>query len=184
MVDDIIQNDNTLYKKYKSNKKLKLKGIKYFTTPIIAKDLSDELIFIKNPHKPSAYLSSEYREINKDDFKTIVKKSNVSKEFPTYFEELSFSMDEFILNSISSLFYILKNTSTNKQIEIATFIKLLTIILRQYGITKNYDEVKEFYSKNAWKQGFNHKTSRDPDKLIDLYSSTGKKRGFSYITLE
>lgn len=184
MVDTTYEDKKSLYNKYKAKKKLKLKGMKYFINPIIAKDLADELSFIKNPKKSSAYLKSEYKEINKDDFKKILKKSNITKEFPAYFEELTFVMDEFIFYSINSLYYTLKNTSSNKQIEILTFIRLLTNILRQYGVTKSYDEVKEFYSKNAWKQGFNHKTSRDPDKLVDLYSSTGKKRGFSYITLE
>lgn len=184
MVEETIENRKKLYNKYESPKKLKLKGMKYFTDPVIAKDIYDKLNFIKNPNNPAESLKSEYKEITEVDFKTILRQTNFTKEFPPYFENLSFTMDEFILNSINSLFYVLKKSDTKKQIEIKTFIHLLTNCLKMYGISKNYDEVKEFYSKNAWKQGFTHKASRDPDKLVDLYNSTGKKRGFSYITLE
>src|SRR5690606_32756412 len=102
--------------------KLKLKGIKYFTDPVAAKDLAKDLEFIKNPKKFSNYLKSEYRQINEEDFKKILRKTNLSKEYPPHFEKLSFTMDEFILNSINSLFHVLMILDHKIQIEIKFFL--------------------------------------------------------------
>ena len=47
MVEKIFEDKKTLYNKYKSSKKLKLKGIKYFTNPIVAKDSICKFEFYK-----------------------------------------------------------------------------------------------------------------------------------------
>lgn len=182
MVADTFNDENKLYNKYESLKKLKLKGIKYFTSPVIAKDASTELNFIKNPKKSSNYFSSEFREINENDFMTILRKTSGSKSLPARFNEISFNMDNFLLNSIKGLYYILKNEKRN-QIEIKLFITFLKDLLFQYGISISKEELEDFYSKNAWKLGFKHTPSRDPDKYIILYNKNGKKNRFSYINL-
>lgn len=79
---------------------------------------------------------------------------------------------------------MIKNTEKRNQFEIKVFIKLLKKLLLEYDIVKSYDEVEEFYAKNVWKLGFKHNPSRDPDKFVDLFNRLGKKRRFSYISLE
>ena len=64
------------------------------------------------------------------------------------------------------------------------FLRLLKKFLQEYDISKSYDEIEEFYAKNVWKLGFKHNPSRDPDKFVVLYNRLGKKRNFSYISLE
>lgn len=184
MVNDIFQDNESLYDHYNSPKKLNLKGIKYFTEPIVAKDLSSELSFIKNKDKSSNFLNSEYREISEVDFKNIVKKSNLTKEYPAYFETVSFSLDDFLLDAINGIYAIIKMTESRNQYEIKIFIKLLKKFLYEYDIIKSIDELEEFYSKNVWKLGFKHNPSRDPDKFVYLYNRSGQKRNFSYISLE
>lgn len=183
MVEETFEDDKKLYNKYAAPKKLKLKGVKYFTDPIPAKDLVKDLEFIKNPKKFSNDLKSEYKEISKKDFKKILLKSNITKEYPAYFENVSYKMDEFILNSIKALFVILSKTEKRNQIEIISFLKLLKKFLQQFGISRSYDEIADYYSKNAWKLGFKHYPSRDPDKFFYLFSQDGKKVKFTYISL-
>ncbi len=184
MVDEVYQDNETFYDHYCSPKKLKLKGIKYFTKPVVAKDIADDLDFIKNKNKPSNYLSSEYREINERDFKKIIRKTSLTKEYPAYFESVSFSLEDFLLSSISGLYKVIRRTEKRNQFEIKTFLKLLQKLLNEYDISKSYEEVEEFYAKNVWKLGFKHNPSRDPDKFVVLYNRSGKKNNFSYISLE
>lgn len=183
MVDEVLENDEILYDHYNSSRKLKLKGMKYFTNPIVTKDLAKSLKFIKNDKKPSSFFKSEYREISKEDFKKILNKSSLSTEYPTYFEEMSFTLDEFLLNAIKGLYNLLRKTEKRNQIEIKTFITLLNQFLQPYEISKSYNEIGEFYSKNVWKLDLKHEPSRDPDNSIFLYNSQGKKRKFGYISL-
>jgi hypothetical protein len=184
MVDEVYQDNETLYDHYCSPKKLKLKGIKYFTEPVVALDISDDLVFIKNKKKPSNYLSSEYREIDEKDFKKIIRKTSLTKEYPAYFESVSFSLEDFLLSSINGLYMVIKRTEKRNQFEIKTFLKLLHKLLKEYGVSKSYEEIEEFYARNVWKLGFKHNPSRDPDKFVVLYNRFGKKNNFSYISLE
>ena len=184
MVDETIKNDKSLYDHYNSQKKLKLKGMKYFTRPIIAKDLYKDLRFLKRGKKHGNYLNSEYREINKEDFYKILNKSSLSKEYPTYFEKMTVTMDEFLINSIIGIYTLLRKTGERNQIEIKTFTKLLHSFLQPYEINKSYSEIEEFYARNAWKLDFKHNPSRDPDKFVTIYNRHGKKLRFSYISLE
>ena len=140
MVDDIFQNSETLYNHYNSPKKLNLKGIKYFTEPIVARELSSELSFIKNKDKSSNDFTSEYKEISKEDFKKIIKKTTLTKNYPAYFERVSYTMDDFLLNTINGLYSIIKITENRNQFEIKIFLKLLKKILLEYGISKSYEE--------------------------------------------
>ena len=81
MVDEVFQDNKPLYEHYESPKKLKLKGIKYFTTPIVTRDLASKLKFVENENKSSNYFTSEYREISADDFQHL-NKSSLTKKFP------------------------------------------------------------------------------------------------------
>ena len=93
-------------------------------------------------------------------------------------------MDDFLLNAIKGLYAVIKKTEKRNQFEIKMFIKLLKKFLQEYDISKSNDEIEEFYAKNVWKLGFKHNPSRDPDKFVFLYNRLGKKRNFSYISLE
>ena len=100
MVDELYEDNETLYDYYFSTQKLHLKGIKYFTEPVVARDIADDLNFIKDKKKSANYLKSEYKEINEQDFKNIIRKTSLRKEYPAYFERVSFTMDDFLLNAI------------------------------------------------------------------------------------
>ena len=89
-------------------RKLKLKGIKYFTKPIVAKDIASELTFIENNENSAKYFKSEYKEILEDDFKNILRKTSLTKEYPAYFEKMSYNLDDFLLNSIKGLYLVIK----------------------------------------------------------------------------
>lgn len=184
MVEEIYKDNEIIYDHYYSPKKLKLKGIKYFTEPIIAKDIVADLTFIENKKKSANYFKSEFREITEEDFKNIIRKSSLTKEYPAYFEEVSYTLDDFLLNSIKGLYLVIKKTENRNQFEIKMFLKLLRKFLQEFDINKSNDEIEEFYAKNVWKLGFKHNPSRDPDKLVALYNRLGKKRNFSYISLE
>lgn len=184
MVKETYLDNKTIYNHYCSPKKLKLKGMKYFTDPLVAKDMANDLEFVKNKEKPANDFKSEYKEITEEDFKAILRKVSLTKEYPAYFENVSFTMEDFLLNSINGLYNVIKRTEKRNQFEIKSFIKLLKKLLNEYGISKSYDEIEEFYARNAWKLGFKHNPSRDPDKFVALYNRLGKKRNFSYISLE
>lgn len=184
MVDDIVKDGEPLYDYYYSPRKLRLKGIKYFTEPVVARDMADVLDFIDDPQKSASKFKAEYREISEKDFKNIIRKTSLTKEYPAYFESVSYSLDDFLLNAIMALFEVVRLISDRNQFEIKTFLKLLRKFLQEYNISRSYEEVEEFYARNVWKLGFKHNPSRDPDKFVFLYSKSGKKRNFSYISLE
>lgn len=184
MVDQVYENNDPLYDHYESKKKLKLKGVKYFSTPIVTRNLAEKLEFIENVNLSAKYFKAEYREISRGDFQTIFNNGSLTKDFPAYFETVSFTLDEFLINSISFLYSLLQKYEKRNQIEIKIFLKLLKKSLQSYGMSKSYEEIEDFYAKNAWKLGFKHNPSRDPDKFVELYNRNGKKRNFSYISLE
>lgn len=184
MVEDTFEENKILYNKYASTKKLKLKGMKYFTQPIIAKDFYNDLNFIQNKKYPLNYLNVEYREIDEDDFNKILSNGDITKNYPYNYDEVSFNLENFILNSMKGLYRVIKEIETQNQLEIKVFLKLLRKFLLEQGISKDLDELEEFYSYNAWKLNFKHNRSRDPDRSVILYNRIGKKRIFSYISLE
>ena len=102
-------------------------------------------------------------------------KTSLTKEYPAYFEKVSYTMDDFLLNAIKGLYCLIKITETRNQFEIKMFLKLLKKFLQEYDLSKSYDEIEEFYAKNVWKLGFKHNPSRDPDKFVYLYNRSGKK---------
>ena len=146
--------------------------------------LSANLNFIKNSKKPSNYFGLEYREINEADFNKILSGSDLSKKYPSKYDELNFTYDEFILNSMRGLYKVIREIETKNQLEINIFLRLLRKFLSEQGISKDLEELEGFYSKNAWKLNFKHNRSRDPDRSVILYNRLGKKRIFSYISLE
>lgn len=183
-VDEIYQDAQDLYDYYFSKKKLKLKGVKYFSKPISTIDIADELDFIEKKDKSSSYFRSEYREISKDDFTRIWKKSSLIKSLPSYLEEVNMSFREFMLSTIKAVYNFVKHYEKRKQIEIKTFLSLLKKFIDEYDISKSIAEIQDFYSKNAFELGFRHLPSRDPDKFVPLYMPSGEKKNFAYISLE
>lgn len=184
MVDEVYEDNKKLYGYYNSKRKLKLKGVKYFTQPIKSADISKDLSFIKDPKRRGYFFRSEFKEISQEDFKFIFKQSSLTKSFPSYFEVFAMKEDEFILKTIKMLSLLLKYSNNRKQIEIKSFLVLLKKVLEQYDIIKSLDEVKEFYIKNVWKLGLKHNPSRDHEKSVLLYTSNGSKKNFSFISLE
>ena len=183
-VEEAYQDQNDLYDYYFSKKKLKLKGIKYFSKPISTIDVVDMLDFIENKNKSSSYFRAEYREISKEDFTRIWKRADLIKAFPSYLEEVSMSFKEFMLSTIKAVYNFVKYYEKRKQIEIKTFLNILKKFLDEYNVKKSMAEIQEFYSRNAIELGFRHLPSRDPDKFVQLYLSPGEKKNFAYISLE
>ena len=183
-VDELFQNNKKIFDYYSSRRKLKLKGIKYFAKPISIGEFTQQFDFIIDKEHPSRYFNSEYREITKDEFSSIYKKANLIKEFPSYLEEVNMTLKEFIINTIHSVYNFVKHYEKRKQIEIKSFIKILKAFLDSYGIKKSIQELQDFYSIHAIELGFRHVPSRDLDKFVPLYLSTGEKKNFAYISLE
>lgn len=185
MVDETYADKESLYDGYyNSKKKLKLKGIKYFSKPISTKDIADKLDFIEKKDKSANYFKAEYKKISKKDFAAVWKRADLIKEYPEYLDVINMSLKDFILKTINNLYHLLKKFENRKQIEIKKFIILLRKILSEYGIAKSFDDLQDFYSKNVHELGFKHVPSRDPDKFVPLYTPLGDKRNFAYISLE
>ena len=182
-VEDAFDDPAYLLESLKSRKKIKLKGIKYFTEPIPVKDIAGNLKFIKDKENLPYPFKSEFMEINEEDFNYITRRMNSSKTFPGYFEKLSFTMDEFLNSSIKGTYELVKNTEESNQIEIKEFVKLLHKFVNSYGISKSYEDILQYYSQNIWKLGFQHSPSRNPDKLVKLYGPRGNSHRFGYLKL-
>lgn len=187
-VDEVInieKKDNSdFYKHYKSDIQLKLKSIRYFNNPIVGADIDNELSFVENNKKISAYLKTDYKEIPKEDFKTIMKHGHFIKSFPAYFDNVDLNLKEFIMNSILYLYNNLKNKQKSELIEIKVFLRKLTDFINTLGVKVDYDYIVEFYSWNAIELEFTHVPYRDPDKAIPLYDTKGKKKEYAYIDLK
>ena len=185
-VEEVFQDTNDLYDYYFSKKKLKLKGIKYFTKPISTIDIAEELDCIENKKKSSNFFRSEYREMPKDDFTRIYLKAKPTliKSLPSYLERVSMSFEEFMISSIYAVHNFVKHVEKRKQIEIRTFLGILKKFLGEFGINKNTAEIEEFYGRHAIDLGFNHVPSRDPDKFVTFYLENGEKKNFAYIKFE
>ena len=96
-------------------------------------------------------------------------------------------MEDFLLNSIQSLYNNIKSTTNLNQIEIQTFISLLVDMLITIDIKKKYRKysyLKEFYARNVWKLNYKHNYTRDPDKFVKLYDKKGHTDNFGYLSLE
>lgn len=183
-MDEVYSDFNELYDYYFSKKKLKLKGIKYFSKPISTKDVVEQLDFIEKKDKSSSYFRSEYREISKEDFTTIYKKADLIKFLPSYLEQISMSFEEFMMSTIYAVYNFVKHVEKRNQIEIKTFFGLLKKFLSEYGINKSMAQIEDFYVKHAMDLDFNHVPSRDPDKFVTFYLENGKKKNFAYIKFE
>lgn len=183
-VDEVYQDTEVLYDYYFSKKKLKLKGIKYFSKPISTIDVAEKLDFIEKKDKSSNYFRSEYREITKDDFTRIYKQTSLIKTLPSYLEEITMTYKEFMLSTIRAVYKFVKHVEKRKMIEIKSFLNILKKFLDEYNINKSMAEIQEFYGRHAIELGFKHVPSRDPDKFVPLYFSNGVKKNFAYINLE
>lgn len=183
-VEETYVDEEFLYEYYESRKKLKLKGIKYFSKPVSTRDMAEFLDVIEDKKKSANFFRSEYRQIPKEDFITIRKKANLVNYLPSYLEEYSIPLKEFLLSTIRAVFRMVKHYEKVKQMEIKQFLRILKKFLDEYGINKNMSEIQEFYGRNAIELGFRHVPSRDPDKFVPLYLSNGEKKNFAYIILE
>lgn len=184
LVEDTFVNESTLYDDYyKSKKKLKLK-IKYFQKPIPTKDIAFKLDLVENKNKAANYFKSEYKKISKEDFVRIRRIISLIDYYPEYLDIFSMSIKEFIMKTISSLYNMLKSIGNRKQIEIKKFISILRKILSEYGVNKSFEDLETFYAHNVYELGFRHVPSRDPDKFVALYTPTGEKRNFAYLSFE
>lgn len=183
-VDEVYVDNETLYDYYESRKKLKLKGIKYFSKPISTKDMAEHLDVIVNKKKSANFFRSEYREIPKEDFLVIRKKANLVNYLPSYLEEYSKPLKDFMLDTIKIVYRMVNHYENRKQIEIKQFLRILKKFFDAYELNKNMAEIQEFYGRHAIELGFRHVPSRDPDKFVPLYLSNGEKKNFTYIILE
>ena len=183
-VDETYVDEEVLFDYYESRKKLKLKGIKYFSKPMSTKDMSEYLESEKIKKNSAKFFGTEYRELSKDDFIRIRKKANLVNYLPSYLEEYSAPLKEFLLNTIRAVFRMVKHYEKVKQIEIKHFLIILKKFLDEYDIKMTMAELQEFYGRNAIELGFRHVPSRDPDKFVPLYLSNGEKKNFAYIILE
>ena len=183
-VEKVYYDNNPLYNYYKSKKKLKLKGIKYFINPITTKDISESLSFVKDKKKSANFFKSEYREVSKEDFSEIRHKVMLTDDFPEYLDKVSMNLKEFILNTIKVVYDIVKYYETRNQIEIKKFLRILKEILEEYGVNKSISDLQDFYSKNAIELGFKHNPSRNPEKFVPLYTYSGEEINYGYISLE
>lgn len=185
IIEEAIKNDVPLYEFYENRFKLKIKRIKYFLQPVVIDDIRNKLESIKSTGRISDVLKvGYYREITQEDYKFIKKQSSTTGMFPVYFDVYTKNMKEFILNTCRSIYNILKVEKNYSQIEITKFLSLLKVSLNGYGINKDVDELKRFYSRYAHELGFKHVTTRDPDKFVVLLSPSGEKNNFGYISLE
>ncbi|SDA57130.1 hypothetical protein [Methanobrevibacter millerae] len=187
-VDEILNiekhDKSDFYTHYQSDVQLKLKSIRYFSNPVIGNEMGDELSFIEKNKTISAYLRTDYKEISKEDFKTIIRKIHYIKSFPAYFDIVDLNLKEFIMNSILYLYNNLKNKQKSELIEIKVFLRKLTDFVNSLGVKVSYDYIVEFYSWNAIELEFTHVPYRDPDKAIPLYDTRGKKKEYAYIDLK
>jgi len=177
MVDEIESENETFI--------MKVKGIKYFNEPIPTINLKNKLSFTKNLKKSSNAYTNNYKKISGNDFNLILSNISLTKEFPSYYDNnIIFTTEDFILKTIKSLFFTIKSTTNLKQIEISNFLKLLNKVLIYYNINKSFEEIQEFYARNIWKLNLKHYSSRDSKKFVTLYTKSGKKEDYCYISLE
>ena len=183
-VGELYQDNRKLHGYYSSRRKLRLKGIKYFSKTIPIAEVSAYLDFVNDSSKVSSYFKSEYREISKENFIHILRKSPLTKSSPPYLEDITMTFKEFMISTIKSVYRFVKHYEKRSQIEIKSFLKLVRKFLESYGIKKSMDEIQDFYSYYAIELGFRHIPSRDLDKFVPLYMSNGEKKNFAYISLE
>ena len=183
-VEKLLKNNENIYEHYTNKTKLKIKRIKYFLEPILIEDFYESVSFVKNKEHYRRYFVEEYKKISKDDFKLIINQSNSTGMYPVYFDDYTKNMKNFILDACKSLFNILKDQGNIKQIEINEFISLLALSLKGFGINKEYEYLKRFYTRYAHELNFKHLPSRDSKKFVKLLTHSGEIRNFAYISLE
>jgi len=184
-VDSIFKDDSSLFNHYKNRTKINIKRVKYFLEPIFIEDIYEELSFIENKENYLSYIyNNEYKIISKEDANLIKQKSLSTGMYPVYFDCFSKNLKEFILESMKSLHVILSKVEKRSQIEIDEFIWLLKDFLSEYGINKEFNDLKRFYSRYAHELGFKHNPSRNSENFVVLMMPNGKKKNFAYISLE
>lgn len=177
MVDEIIINSKKLFNHFLSEKKVKIKSVKYFENPIIVNDIKED-VNVKNLSK------KEFLQITKDEIIFVLKKEKLQNEKPLLLSKPQFNLDEFYLNSIKATYHFMIKDKSEKQLDIDDFILSWQELLNIFGVKKSIDKLKNYYSHNVWKLNFKHVPSRDPDKNILLFDGNGKSKNFGYIILK
>lgn len=162
--------------------KVKYRNVPFEDFDIITKEASIYKVYSNINKSKSKKSKSKKNKSNNKNKKTKSEKTGKSNSLDTYINK-NLSTDEFMLKTIENTYLIIKKTTNKKQINISDFIKLCQESLQIYGITKSYDEVKEFYAHNVYKMNFKHVPSRDPSTFVALYTPSGSKRNFSYLSI-
>lgn len=184
-VEEIYHDGEVLYDGYyKSNKKLKLNSIKYFSEPIATNDMASKLSFVKNKEKSANDFKAEYKIIPEWDFSTIYEAADLVDIYPDYLIEYNASLKEFMLTTINSLIGLLKMYYNQNLILIKKFIRIFKDVLSAYGIYRTNGELEAFYSRNIHELKLRHIPSRDPSEFVPLYMPSGKSRNYSFISLD
>ena len=184
-VDEIYYDEEILYDGYyKSNKKLKLKSIEYFSEPIATNDMANKLSFVKNKEKSANDFKAEYKIIPEWDFATIYEAADLVNIYPDYLIEYNASLKEFMLTTIKFLIDLLKVYYNQNLILIKKFIRIFKEVLSAYGIYRTNGELETFYSRNIYELKLRHIPSRDPSEFVPLYMPSGKSRNYSFISLD
>ena len=184
-IDGIYYDEDVLYDDYyKSNKKLKLSSIKYFSEPIATNDIAYKLSFVKNKEKSANDFKAEYKIIPERDFNIIYESADLIDFYPDYLIEYNASLKEFMLNTIKSLIDLLKVYYNQNLILIKKFIRIFKEVLSAYGIYKTNGELETFYSRNVYELKLRHIPSRNPSEFVALYMPSGKSRNYSFISLD
>ncbi len=176
MVDTILTNDKKLFNHFLSDKKVTIKSVKYFENPIVINSIKEN-VNVKN------FTKKEFLQITKEEIIFILQKEKLLNTKPLNLSKIELNLDEFLLNSIKSTYYLLTKDKSEKQLDIYDFIKLWQENLEMLGVKKNQDDLEKYYSHNIWRLNFKHVPSRDPDKNVLLYDGTGKSKNFGYIIL-
>ena len=183
-VEETYIDEEVLYGYYESRKKLKLKGIKYFSKPVPTNDMVQYLESEKIKKSSAKFFGQEYNELSKEDFIHIRKRSNLVNYLPSYLEEYTRPLKEFMLNTIKIVYKMISHYENRNQIEIKYFLRILKKFFDAYELNKSITEIQEFYGRHAIELGYRHIPSRDPDKFVPLYLSNGEKKNFTYVILE
>ena len=179
-VDSTYTEEGELYGLYKSDFKVKLKGVKYFKEPIPYEDLIGKLSIFQCEELKK--LMKPFNKIPREDFYKIKNSTSISENFPDYLSTITFKEDDFILNSIQVLYNIIKSLFNVDYMEINKFISLLYDCLKGFKLNIPKNDLESFYARNVYKLGFKHTPSRNYNKFVTLYTESGIGADFGYVS--
>ena len=180
-VDSTYKKEGELYGGlYKSDFKVKLKGMKYFKELLPYDDFIGKLSIFQEEEPKN--LMKSFNKIPRDDFYKIKNSTSIIEDLPNYLIPITFKEDDFILNSIKALYDVIKSLFIVDHMEIGKFISLLRECLRGFGLKISKDDLESFYARNVYKLGFKHTPSRNANKFVTLYTESGIGADFGYVS--